>query len=78
MAVVKLFKGYGQNNAGELAGFSDDVAAKLVSLGWAMYVQSAPVAAVTKAVEVSPVVKTMEVAPMFAEKDDKAAKKKKG
>lgn len=51
MAVVKLFKGYGLNNAGELAGFPDDVAAKLVGLGWAMYVQSAPVASVTKAAD---------------------------
>lgn len=69
MAVVKLFKGYGLNNAGEVAGFPDDVAAKLVGQGWAMYVQSAPVAAV---------VKTMEVDAAVVEKDDKAAKKKKG
>lgn len=67
MAVVKLFKGYGLNNAGEVAGFPDEVAAKLVGQGLAMYVQSAPVASVNK---------TMEA--VTAEVVEEKTKKKKG
>lgn len=48
MAVLKLVKSYGSNVAGEMAGFDEATAEKLLAKGIAIHVTAAPVEAVTK------------------------------
>lgn len=54
MAVVKMISAYGSNCTGDVCGFPDATAAKLVKKGVAVYVTAAPVGAVTKAASAPP------------------------
>lgn len=51
MAVIRMLKTYGSNCVGDVCGQPDDVAARLVKTGIAVFVTAAPVDAVVKTVE---------------------------
>lgn len=52
MPVVRMLKSVGSNVAGEVCGYSEELAGELVAKGMAVYVTAAPVEAVTKEVVV--------------------------
>lgn len=51
MAVIRMLKTYGSNCVGDVCGQPDDVAARLVKTGIAVFVTAAPVNAVVKSEE---------------------------